>query len=197
MPMTRRMGMVALGAGAAALLAKPAVLRAQALRTLADTMAGDTRFARFLDVITRASAVEDFRQASPITVFAPVEQAFFGAPAALFQDLLGTNESGNNRNEVERDRVRALIQYHMVPGNFGPNEIGGGGERRLRTLNGAEILVSGSGANMTLRNPAPAQQLGSFGAAGAQVAAAPAQILGSPVMASNGMIYPISQVLYP
>lgn len=191
MTLTRRFGLLA----AAGLLAAPTIGRAQ-MRTLADTMAGDTRFSRFLDIITRGTFVEDFRQASPMTVFAPVDQAFMGAPAGLMQDLLGNNESGNNTAGAERERLGALIKYHMVPGMFSAEQLSGG-ERRIRTVNGGDLLISGSGTSMTVRNPAPAQQLGSFGAAGAQVSASPAQVLGSPTMASNGVIYPISQILWP
>lgn len=191
MTLTRRFGLLA----AAGLLAAPTIGRAQ-MRTIADTLAGDTRFTRLLDLATRAGAVEDLRQAAPMTLFAPVDQAFMGAPAGLIQDLIGNSESGNNVNAVERQRVMALIQYHLVPGAMSAEQLSGG-ERRLRTVNGGDLLISGSGTSMTIRNPAPAQQVGSFGAAGAQVAASPAQVLGSPTMASNGVIYPISQILWP
>lgn len=196
MALTRRHGLLALGVAGAGLLARPSLVQAQ-LRTLADTMAGDTRFARFLDVITRNSMVEDFRQPGPMTVFAPVDQAWLGAPAGLIQDLLGTNETSNeNRNDIERNRVAALINYHIVPGLFTGTELTGA-DRRLRTLNGGDIQISGSGANFTVRNPAPATQLGAVGAAGAQASARPAQVVGQPISASNGVIYPIDQVLFP
>ena len=94
-PIQRR-GFLALGPLAAGSLVAPRVLRAQSLATIADTMAGDTRFSRFLDMITRVSAVEQFRQAAPMTVFAPVDQAFLGAPAGLLQDLLGNQTGGQS-----------------------------------------------------------------------------------------------------
>lgn len=192
----KRRGLLALGTLATGTLAAPTLLRAQSLTNIADTMAGDARFSRFLDLITRTTMVEDFRQAGPMTVFAPVDAAFSGAPAGLLQDLTGRNEPGANRNDVERQRLGALINYHIVPGAFQPEQISGS-DRRLRTRNGADIQISGTGGNLTLQNPAPAQQLGGFGAAGAQMAAQPAQVLGSPIVASNGVIYPISQVLWP
>lgn len=194
----QRRGLLALGSFAAGALAAPNLARAQATRTLADTMAGDTRFSRFMDLITRATMVESFRQAAPMTVFAPVDQAFAGAPAGLLQDLLGRTESGQNIGDAERQRVMALINYHMVPGALRQEELAGsGGERRLRTVNGGDILVTGTPPNLALRNPAPAQQLGSFGAAGAQMSATPANIVGGPTLASNGVIYPVSQILWP
>jgi uncharacterized surface protein with fasciclin (FAS1) repeats len=193
----QRRGFFALGCVAAGSLAAPRLLRAQQMRTIADTLAGDQRFSRFLDVITRASMVDDFRQASQVTVFAPVDQAFLGAPAGLMQDLLGTTGgSGQDTGETERQRVAALINYHVVPGVFTLQQLTGS-DRRLRTVNGGDIQISSNGSELTARNPAPAQQLGSFGAAGAQMSASPAQLAGSPIQASNGVIYPISQILWP
>lgn len=196
MQLSRRHGLLAFGAISAGLLARPAIVNAQ-LRTLADTMAADNRFQRFLDIITRNSMVETFRQPGPMTVFAPVDQAFLGAPAGLLQDLLGTNTTGSeNRNDVERNRVSALINYHIVPGAFSMAELGGQ-DRRLRTVNGSDIQISGMGGDMTVQNPAPAQQIGGFGAAGAQVSFRPARFLGGPISATNGVILPIDQVLWP
>jgi uncharacterized surface protein with fasciclin (FAS1) repeats len=195
MALTRRHGLLALGAVGAGLLSRPAIVHAQ-LRTLADTMAGDTRFSTFLDLITRNTQVEDFRQPGPLTVFAPVDQAWSGAPAGIMQDLLGRNEPGTNRNQIERDRVAALINYHLVPGLFTGTELTGA-DRRLRTLNGGDVQISSSGGNLVLQNPAPATQLGAVGAAGAQVSARPARVVGQPISASNGVIYPIDQVLFP
>ncbi len=193
----RRRGFLMLGSLAAGALTAPGLLRAQSLATLADTMAGDTRFSRFLDIITRATAVEDFRQAAPMTVFAPVDQAFFGAPANLLQDLTGqSGQSGQNTDPRERERLLALIRYHVVPGAFTPAQLTGT-DRRLRTVNGADLLLSSSGNTFTVRNPAPGQQMAGFGAAGLQVSASPAEVLGAPITTSNGVIYPISQVLWP
>jgi len=194
-PIQRR-GFLALGPLAAGSLVAPRVLRAQSLATIADTMAGDTRFSRFLDMITRVSAVEQFRQAAPMTVFAPVDQAFLGAPAGLLQDLLGNQTGGQSGFNPERGRAMALINYHIVPGAFALQQLTGN-DRRLRTVNGGDIQVSSNGTELTVVNPAPAQQLGSFGAAGAQMSASPARLVGSPIQASNGIIYPIDQILWP
>jgi uncharacterized surface protein with fasciclin (FAS1) repeats len=196
MPSMLRRGFLALAPLAAGSLAMPATLRAQAPRTIADTLAGDTRFQRLLDLVVRASATESLRQAQPMTLFAPVDQAFVGAPAGLIQDLVGNTGSGQNIADAERQRINALLQYHMVNGALSQTELSGG-ERRIRTVNGGDILVSGTAPNITIRNPAPAQQLGSAGAAGAQMSASPAQLVGGPMMASNGVIYPISQILWP
>jgi uncharacterized surface protein with fasciclin (FAS1) repeats len=194
-----RRGFLALGSLAAGSLAAPAALRAQSLTNIADTMAGDTRFTRFLDIITRATLVEDFKEAGPITVFAPVDQAFLNAPAGILQDLLqiGQSRGGQTGGDAsERNRWVALINYHVVPGVFEPSQISGA-DRRLRTKNGADIQISGSPGSMQISNPAPAQQVGGFGAFGAQANATPASVLGQPTRATNGIIYPINQILWP
>lgn len=195
-----RRGFLALGSLAAGTLAAPAVLRAQSLTNIADTMAGDTRFTRFLDIVTRATMVEDLKQPGPFTVFAPIDQAFLSAPAGLLQDLLtiGQRQAGgqSSGDSSERNRWVALIDYHVVPGAFDATQLAGS-ERRLRTRNGADLQVSGGQGMMQVSNPAPAQQVSGFGAFGAQANPTPAQVLGSPTLASNGVIYPISQILWP
>jgi uncharacterized surface protein with fasciclin (FAS1) repeats len=195
-----RRGLFALGAGAVGALAAPRVLRAQSLRNIADTMAGDTRFSRFLDLITRASLVQDLQQTGPLTVFAPVDTAFNALPAGVMQDLLtgGGYRSGgqSSGDSSERNRWVALIQYHIVPGVFDAAQLSGT-DRRVRTLNGADLQISGGPGNLAVTNPAPAQQISGFGAFGAQANARPSNVLGTPTTATNGVIYPIDQMLWP
>ena len=195
MRISRRAGLAGFGA---ALLGGPSVVRASGptVTNVADTLAGDTRFSRFLDMVTRATMVTDLRQQGPITVFAPVNQAFQGAPAGFLNELLGmSGGQGPDQLEPQRQRLMALINYHIVQGAFAQGQLTNG--QRLHTRNGKDLEVSGVMPNMAVRNPAPAQQTAGFGAAGAHVSAGPAQILGAPVMASNGVIYPVSQLLWP
>lgn len=194
-PMKRR-GFLALGSLAAGSLAAPRLVSAQSLRTIADTLAGDTRFSRLLDIATQGTAVDEFRQAAPTTLFAPVDQAFFGAPANLLQDMLGGNNAGQTGSNVRREELLALIRYHIVPGAFAPEQLMGG-DRRVRTLNGGDLQISGTGTGLTLRNPSPASSLTGSRSGGLNVPFGAAEVLGSPVLASNGVIYPISQVLFP
>lgn len=197
-PMQRR-GFLVLGGLAAGGLAAPGRLRAQQPQptaTIANTLAGDSRFTRFVDLLTRASAVENLNQPGPMTVFAPTDQAFLGAPAGILQDLLGQSGSGQNAGDAERLRVLALINYHIVPGALRPEQIAGA-DRRLRTVNGADLQVSGSAGSLRLTNPAPGQQIAGFGAAGMQANPRPTEVSGPPILASNGVIYPVNQILWP
>jgi uncharacterized surface protein with fasciclin (FAS1) repeats len=194
MTLVSRRGLFALAA--AAPLAAPRLSHAQVSGvTLADTMAADSRFSRFLDLVTRASAIDEFRMAAPRTVFAPVDSAFAGAPAGLLQQMQGNSGSGNNTGDVDRVRVLALIQNHIVTGNLAAAEPAGAG-RRLRTLNGGDIEISGTAAGMTVANPSPVTQPGTLGVAGANVAV-PARVIAGPIQASNGIIYPVDQLIWP
>lgn len=192
----QRRGLFTLAAMGAGLLAAPTVLRAQTqVRTLADTMAGDSRFSQFLNLLTHGSMVEKFRQAAPMTVFAPIDAAFAGAPSGLLDTLLGGSQSGNNRNDVDRLRLGALVDYHTVPGLLRAADLTG--DRRLRTTNGADIALTNANGRLSLQNPAPAQQMAGFGAAGANVSARPAQVVQADIMASNGIIHAIDQIIWP
>lgn len=196
-PMKRR-GFLAFGSLAAGSLAAPRVLRAQSLRTVADTLAGDNRFSTLLDIITRISMVEDFRAAEPMTLFAPVNQAFTGAPATILADVLGGAQTGSQASAgaTERQRYVALINYHVVPGMFRVADLQGS-DRRLRTRNGSDLQISATGNTLQLRNPAPSQQLAGFNAPTAHLPTGPAEVIGPETVASNGVIYPINQVLFP
>jgi uncharacterized surface protein with fasciclin (FAS1) repeats len=194
MTLVSRRGLFALAT--AAPLAMPRLVHAQAPNaTLADTMAGDRRFSRFLDLVTRASATDEFRMAAPRTVFAPVDVAFTNAPAGLLKALLGNSGSGNNTGDVDRVRILALIRNHIVTGSLAAAEPAGTG-RRLRTLNGGEIELAGAGTGMTVTNPSPVTQPGTLGVAGANVAL-PAKVVGGPILASNGILYPVDQLIWP
>ncbi|NKC33559.1 fasciclin domain-containing protein [Falsiroseomonas selenitidurans] len=195
-----RRGFLALGGVAAGSLAAPALLRAQtvpATATLADTMAGDNRFSRFLDLITRAHLVEDFRSAQPMTVFAPTDAAFNSAPAGILADLAGTSGgSGENRSDPDISRLSALINYHILPGAFRASDLMGE-NRRLRTRNGSDLAISGTGGALTLQNPSPGGQTGGFRAGGINIATQPARVVQANIQASNGVIHAVDQVLFP
>ena len=196
MTFINRRNLFALGAAGAGILAAPRVLRAQT-RSIADTLASDTRFQRLMDLIVRNSMVDTFRQPGPFTVFAPTAQAFLSAPAGILNDLVGNQESGNNQGDRERDRLGALINYHVVNGRFMAEELMGQ-NRNVNTVNGGALQLSSTGGGaLTVRNPAPAVQLGATGAAGAQTSFRPANVTQANIPATNGVIHAIDQGLFP
>jgi uncharacterized surface protein with fasciclin (FAS1) repeats len=194
-------GAIALGAGALgartglAQTAAPSA-GAQPQRNAADAMAADGRFTQFLELLGRAGMIDQLRGAGPFTVFAPTTAAFLGAPSAMLADLVGTPAGGTGSASPDPVRLRALVQYHIVAdapfGMAAPPT----GDRRVRAISGSDLRVQSDGSVVQVSNPAPAQQMGGMGVAGANVMP-PARTDGPPILASNGVIYPITGLLFP
>lgn len=190
-----------LGAGLA-LATLPRLAAAQS-RNVVDTLAGDARFTRFLEVIGRGGATDQFRGAGPMTVFAPTDAAFNTASAAMLNDLLaqGTGGSGQNGGGTLSGaspdilRLRSLIGYHVIPGvALTPAELQG--DQQIRTVAGGMLRIASQGGAIAVSNPAPERQSSTFGAGGLNVLP-PAAVDGQPIMATNGIIYPVTQLLLP
>ena len=186
--MTRRRAFLSLTAlGSAALLAPRA--HTQTARTLADTLVGRPEFARFADMVSRAGALDDLRAADTRTLFAPTDAAINALPASLVNDLTASADNA-------RSQVRPFVLNHLVQGNLSMADLTKGA-RRLRTLNGVEIELIGEGNTVALRslNPqAPSFQSGTS-PTGIRIETRPIEVVGAPIMASNGVIYPINGVL--
>ncbi len=188
MTRTRRHALLSLGTLAGAALFAPA-LRAQTppvgARTIADTLAANPAFARFLDLVTRAGAIEDLRQPDQRTLFAPTEEGIATLAPSVLGDLTASPENA-------RSRVRPFVLNHLVAGS-----LDGLAPRRLRNLNGGEIELVSEGGLIGLRNLAPPAPTfrSTSSPAGLHVPAAPIQVTGASIPASNGMIYPINGVI--
>jgi uncharacterized surface protein with fasciclin (FAS1) repeats len=181
-------------------LSLPAIARAQS-RNVIDTLAADTRFNRFLELVGRAGATDQFRGSGPMTVFAPTEAAFNGVAANVLQDLLsqgvGGGPGGGNLAGGSPDmlRLRALIGYHVIPGVV-LTSAQLMGDRQYKTVNGAMLRVASDGGKLSAVNPAPGQQAGSFGAPGLNIMP-PAVVEQPDIIATNGIIHAVGGVLFP
>lgn len=181
-----------------------APLTAQAqLRSVVDTLAADGRFNRFLELIGRAGMTDGLRGPGPFTLFAPTDGAFTGSPAAAVEDLVSQGSGGGGGGTLsgespDRLRLQAFIQYFIVPGQaWTLAQLTGPADRTLKTENGAVVVVSSKpGEVVTLRNPAPGQQSGSFGASGFNVMP-PATLVQADIAASNGIVHALGGVLFP
>ncbi|WP_158291869.1 fasciclin domain-containing protein [Paracraurococcus ruber] len=196
MPISNRRQVLVAGA---ALLALPRLAQAQ-MRNVVDTLAGDPRFNRFLEIIGRGGATDQFRGAGPMTLFAPTDAAFNGASAAMLQDLLaqGTGGSGGGTlSGASPDivRLRSLIGYHVIPGiALTPEQMTG--DRQMKTVAGGVLRIASQGGTIAVTNPAPERQSSTFGVGGLNVLP-PAAVDGAPIIATNGIIYPVTQILLP
>jgi uncharacterized surface protein with fasciclin (FAS1) repeats len=193
---TRR-HMLFAGAGFA-MLAAPAVLRAQTtavqgVRTLADVLAGDSRFTSLLDLVSRGGLVEDFRQGSQITLFAPTNEAFAGAPANLMAGLLG--RAGTQGESADRQKIGVLVKAHMVLGAFPSSALTN--NLRMRTVGGTDLMAQTDRMPIRIVNPAPAATLGSPSVAGRNENTNTSEVVQADIRASNGIIHAVSAIIWP
>lgn len=187
-------------ATAGAALSMPFIARAQTqpgLRDLADTMAADSRFSTFLDLVTRASVVEQFKGAAPMTVFVPANDSFNrSVPAGLLAELV--RPGGTTGGNAPDPRLRDLINFHVVRGRYLTEAFTRGTVTDLQTVNGAPLRMNAQAGIMELAPAAaPGARTGGFGAAGLQVQNQTAKIVQADIMASNGVIHVIDRVLFP
>ena len=71
------------------------------------------------------------------TVFAPTNDAFAKIDAATLDKL-----------KTDSGLLTSILTYHVVPGQAGPDQVVG----THKTVNGAEVTVSGNGDNLTVNN---------------------------------------------
>lgn len=189
-------------ATAAALSLAPLTARAQ-LRSVVDALAADGRFDRFLALIGKAGMTDSLRGPGPFTLFAPTDGAFNASPNAAVEDLVSQGTGGGGGGTLagespDRLRLQAFIEYFIIPGQaWTLAELTGPNDHSLKTLNGAIVVVSAKpGTVVTLQNPSPGQQRGSFGASGLNVMP-PATLTQADIVASNGIVHAMGGVLFP
>ncbi len=113
-------------------------------------------------LIQDAGLGETLAAAGPYTVFAPSDEAFKALPAKTMEKL-----------STDKDALKALLAYHVVPGQLNAAQIKAG---KLKTLNGAELQVALAGPFVTVDE---------------------ALVTQADVPASNGVVQVIDKVLTP
>ena len=149
-----------------------------ARRTIAESLGASADHAAFVRALQSAGLAETFSGAGPYTVFAPTEAAF----AALPEGVRSRLESAD-----QRERLIALLSYHVVPGTVTAADMasaierGEGGRAELATVTGATLRLSRDGDTIVIED----------GAGGRARVTTPDQIQ------SNGVVHSIDTVLMP
>ncbi|PTA69187.1 hypothetical protein C8263_05035 [Deinococcus arcticus] len=131
--------------------------------TIAAIVSNDPNFSTLLSAVQAAGLVDTLNSAGPFTVFAPTNAAFAKVPAADLNALLN-----------DRERLRALLLYHVVPGRVTAAQVTG--LSSAKTANGANLSIRTSG-NMVMINDATVTR--------------------ADIRASNGIIHVVDTVLMP
>ena len=149
--------------GAATARTAAPVANAGAKGNIVQTAVAAGQFKTLARLLTRAGLVSVLQQPGPYTVFSPTDAAFKKVPKKTLNALL--------RNKA---KLKAVLLYHVVAGKVTAADAAQ--LTAAKTLNGKEIRIRTSGANVFVNN---------------------AKVTMPDVMASNGVIHVVNRVLIP
>lgn len=134
-------------------------------RDVVDTAVSNGSFKTLAAALKAAGLVETLKGPGPFTVFAPTDAAFAKLPAGTVETLL---------KPENKDRLRRVLTYHVVPGKVGAAEV--------TKMNSAKA-VSGDSIKIAVNN--------------GKVMVNDATVVTADVGASNGVIHVIDTVILP
>jgi uncharacterized surface protein with fasciclin (FAS1) repeats len=142
-----------------------APVRAQATRDVVETASAAGSFTTLAKALAAADLVGTLKGPGPFTVFAPTDEAFARLSPGTLEDLL---------KPENRDRLRRILTYHVVPG----------------TVRAADVVkmqsaraVSGDTITVRVRD--------------GKVMVDAANVTATDIQASNGVIHVIDSVILP
>lgn len=96
--------------------------------------------------VKAAGLVETLEGPGPFTVFAPTNEAFDALPAGTVANLL---------KPENKAALTKILTYHVVPGRLDAKALdariaAGGGEAKLKTVEGDSLTIKGSGTHLTV-----------------------------------------------
>ncbi len=127
--------------------------------------------------VKAAGLVDTLKSPGPFTVFAPTNEAFAALPAGTVDTLLKPENKGT---------LTSVLTYHVVSGRLDTKELdqqirAGGGKAMLKTVQGGELTVSGSGRHLMITD----------------AKGNTAKVTIANVYQSNGVILVVDKVLMP
>ena len=137
----------------------------QAKADIVDTAVAAGKFNTLAAALTAAGLVDTLKGNGPFTVFAPTDEAFAALPAGTVEDLL---------KPENKDKLVAILTYHVVPGRFPSGRVAGLDE--ATTVNGDTMDIT---------------------TANGEVMVDGAKVVMADVTATNGVIHVIDTVLMP
>ncbi len=138
------------------------------MMSIVDIAASNEDFSTLVAAVQAAGLADYFASTKPITVFAPTNDAFAAALAALdmtAEELL-----------ADTDLLTSVLLYHVVPGAVTSDIVVGA--ETAKTFNGAAIAINASDAGVSLND-------------------SQASVVAVDIMASNGVIHVIDGVILP
>ena len=130
--------------------------------SVADTIAREPELSTFNALVQQAGLGESLKASGPLTVFAPTNEAFKAVPAKTMDQI-----------EHDPARLRALINYHVVPGRLTAAQVK---TADIRTVQGGKLGVAKAGEFVTVED---------------------AMVQHADMIAGNGVVHTVDQVLLP
>lgn len=133
---------------------------------LVDTAVAAGQFKTLATALEAAELIDALKGPGPFTVFAPTDEAFAKLPAGTVETLL---------KPENKEKLKAVLLYHVVPGNVTADQVTKLNGRSVKTLQGSSVKVrTGQGVRVD-----------------------DAKVTQTDVKASNGVIHVIDTVLMP
>lgn len=134
-------------------------------------------FSTLVTALKAADLVGALKGDGPFTVFAPTNDAFGKIDSKTLNSLL---------EPVNKEKLTSILTYHVVSGKLAAGDVvnalkKGNGKAEVGTLNGSKIQVIKKDGKIWLKD-----QNGTY-----------SQIVKTDVMAKNGVIHVISDVVMP
>jgi uncharacterized surface protein with fasciclin (FAS1) repeats len=133
---------------------------------LVDTAVAAGQFKTLAAALEAAGLIDELKGTGPFTVFAPTDEAFAKLPAGTVETLL---------KPENKEKLKAVLLYHVVPGNVTADQVTKLNGRSVKTLQGSSVKVKTS-HGVRVDN---------------------AKVTQTDVKASNGVIHVIDTVLMP
>ena len=132
---------------------------------IVDTAVSAGNFKTLAAALKAAGLVETLKGTGPFTVFAPTDEAFAKLPAGTVENLL---------KPENRDKLRAVLTYHVVPGKVTAAQVTK--LKTAKTVQGSEVKIMATGGRVMVDN---------------------ATVVKTDIAASNGVIHVIDTVIMP
>ena len=134
--------------------------------SIVDIASGDDRFSTLVTAVKEAELAGTLDSGGPFTVFAPTNAAFDKLPEDQLNALL---------QPENRDQLRSILTYHVVPGRVMAADIAGK-QLQADTANGQKLPIDATGGAVQAGN---------------------ATVIKTDITASNGVIHVVDSVILP
>ena len=145
------------------------------MRTLHDILVADPDFSIWSQAVARAGLLNLFSSAQELTLFAPYDSAFTDG-----DDLLAPQQAGETGAQIDR-RLNRLVRSHLMQGLHDLSDIERPGAACPTIDGGQMIFIQNGSYNLTMERTRSA-------------VTAEAAIVVSPIVASNGLLYPLTRI---